>query len=901
MASSLEATLKRMNELQIAFVAKLGDRIKELSRVILQVDGSLAAKSEFNQKLLQQINVLAHNLAGTAGTFKHTVVYQKAKAIETLCLELLQESNTEITASWHKLLLELVVSLRGDVQLSGRPSIVESFSFPTTFSESGTDSTSSHEKNYYPVIVVDDDELLVNLIKEQAKHFEYHVIPLLSTEDLETAIDKYQPAAILIDVIFPDAKHSGIEMINQLKTKQKINCPVIFMSNRCDVTVRLDALRAGSDAYIVKPLDILELIRILDRLTRKLSNKKPRILLVDDDPLSSKFYELALTANDFICEVLLNPFDVINKAAAFAPDAILLDINMPNCNGFELAEIIRQDDSFTHIPLLFLTVSNTSEDEVHAMKSGGDDFLDKNADLSTLIAIIKGHVHRYKELDSVLARLKRDEIRFRSVTSSSNDAIISVDAKGRIVFWNEGAENIFGFLALETIGQPIELIIPPEHREKHHQGFGKLVEDKNSLITKRTIETTAIKKDHTLIDVELTYTKWISGNEKFYTTILRDITHRKQIEQELYNKEASLKAIVTSSGEGIITIDNSSVIETVNPKAAQIFGYQIEELIGQNVSILVPQPEKQHHDDYVLNSGLHAPRIIDHARELRGERKDGSLFSLELNVSPMQVNGERKFVGILHDITERKLFIDELLAAKAEAEAANKAKTQFLSSMSHELRTPLNAILGFTQILQTDTETPPNADQLDSLNHIYNAGMHLLALITEVLNLSRIESGNLEISIERVALVQCINECIEQLLPITAQSQVTINLPTEPNPGQILAINTDKIKLKQVINNLLSNAIKYNKPYGSVSVALADLGQTVSLSITDTGKGISEHLMSDLFKPFSRLGAEVGTIEGTGIGLTITKKLVEMMNGKIGVESEVNQGSTFWVELEKNL
>jgi len=895
MPKDLEATLQRINELQIAFIAKLGDRVKEISRLILQLDGSISAHAETNQQLLQTIEQRAHSLAGSAGTFKQTAIYNKAKAIELLSGELLDKNKAcAVNHYWHKLLLEFVVGLRGDVNISGRPAIVEDFNHPPADTTKKTLEIADLQTDHYPVIVVDDDDLLVGLIKEQAKHFGYNIIPLLSTESLEKTIDQYQPVAILIDVVFPDAKHSGIEIINELKAKDKIQCPVIFMSNRCDVEVRLDALRAGSNAYIVKPLEILELIRILDRLTDKLNRRKSRILIVDDDPLITQFYQIALSEEGFICEVILNPLEIINKISSFVPDAILLDVNMPDCDGFEIAQIIRQDDDFTHIPLFFLTADNTSEQEIQAMKSGGDDFLNKNTDIVTLIEIIKGHVQRYKELDSVLTRLKRDEIRFRSVTSSSNDGIISVDAKGRIVFWNEGAENIFGYHALETIGQPIELIVPLKNKEKQSSGFKKLLEDSMTAVCK-TLETCAIKKDGSLIDIELSYTEWISGSERLYTTIIRDISHRKQIEQQLQHKEASLNAIVTSSGEGIITIDDKGIIETVNPKAAQLFGYTVEELIGLNVSVLVPAPEKHRHDEYVINSELHAPRIIDHARELSGERKDGSTFFLELNVSPMQINGERKFVGILHDISERKQFINALLLAKGGAESANKAKNQFLSSMSHELRTPLNAILGFTQLLQADTDPPLTADQMESLSHIYDGGIHLLTLITQVLDLSKLEAGILQLKSESIALVEFTNEIVTQLKPLANKTNVSMSLLVIKNN---IFINADKMKLRQVITNLLSNAIKYNKPDGNVYVFLTPLRDKVRLSVADTGKGIAAELMQDLFKPFCRLGAEASAIEGTGIGLTITKKLLEMMGGQIGVESKLNEGSTFWIELE---
>ena len=888
----LEATLKRMDDLQIAFIAKLGEKVKELSRLILQLDGSISAKELHNQELLQKIHLLSHSLAGSAGTFKQTAVYHKAKAIEEVCHKVLQKTGSP--SNWHKYLLEFVVGLRADVQISGRPAILENFtSFLNAQEQKQYPSDDAHF--HYPVIVVDDDELLVSLIQEQAKHFEYNVIPLLSTENLELAVEKHHPAAILMDVVFPDAKHSGIEIINQLKAKNKINCPVIFMSNRCDMAVRLDALRAGSDAFIVKPLDILELIRVLDRLTQKLAKKKSRILIVDDEPLTAKLYQTALNGSGFLCETVINPMEVINKAANFNPDAILLDINMPGCNGFELAKVIRQDDAFSHIPILFLTAASGRDHEISAMNSGGDDFLDKNAGLSTLIAIIKGHVNRYKELDSLLARLKKDEVRFRSVTSSSSDAIISTDEKGRIVFWNEGAENIFGFHALEMVGHSLDLIIAPEHRGKYHENQQSFGINRIRPFIKHSVERKAIKKDKSQIDIELTYTDWAANNEKFYTAIIRDISVRKQIEQELHSKTAYLNAVISNSGEAIITTDAEGIIETANPKALQLFGYETDELLGENVSVLMSQTHREQHNECMQDSELVSVRMISQNRELNAVRKDGSLFTVELNISPMTVADKHKFVGILHDVSNRHQFLDKLLSAKIKAEAASKAKSRFLASMSHELRTPLNAIMGFTQLLQTDTDNFLNREQLESLNYIYEGGKNLLNLINKVLDLAEIEGGALHLEKEKFALGDFTNGLINQIKPLVIKSGLSIHNLTDESP---VFVETDKRKLKQVIHHLLSNAVKYNTANGKINVFLTRLENAVRLSVADTGKGISDTLLPELFEPFTRLGAEMGAIEGAGIGLALTKKLVELMDGKIGVVSKVGEGTIFWIELK---
>jgi len=236
----------------------------------------------------------------------------------------------------------------------------------------------------------------------------------------------------------------------------------------------------------------------------------------------------------------------------------------------------------------------------------------------------------------------------------------------------------------------------------------------------------------------------------------------------------------------------------------------------------------------------------------------------------------------------------DLALATASAERANQAKSEFISSMSHELRTPLNAILGFGQLLASDTFVLPPAKQREFTQHILKAGNHLLNLINEILDLAKIESANLMLSLEPVALADILGECRSMIEPAAAQRRVRMLFPADP-AGSVVA---DRTRLKQVLLNLLSNAIKYNRDGGTVIV---DAGSTpdgaVRLSVQDTGQGLRPDQLDAMFQPFNRLGQEGGTVEGTGIGLVVTKRLVELMGGRIGVSSTVGVGSVFWLEL----
>lgn len=235
--------------------------------------------------------------------------------------------------------------------------------------------------------------------------------------------------------------------------------------------------------------------------------------------------------------------------------------------------------------------------------------------------------------------------------------------------------------------------------------------------------------------------------------------------------------------------------------------------------------------------------------------------------------------------------------ARRQAEIANHAKSAFLSNMSHELRTPMNAVLGFGQLLESDDEL--NASQKDSVEEILRGGRHLLELINEVLDLAKIEAGRMEVSVGRVLVDELIAECTSLIAPMLASRNISLTVDAQPRQ----AVRGDKLRLKQIVLNLLSNAIKYNRDDGRVSLTVrriessSDSGSRVRISVIDTGSGIAPEKMPELFKPFSRLGAENSGIQGTGIGLTICRRLIELMDGTISAESAPGSGATFWFEL----
>lgn len=377
--------------------------------------------------------------------------------------------------------------------------------------------------------------------------------------------------------------------------------------------------------------------------------------------------------------------------------------------------------------------------------------------------------------------------------------------------------------------------------------------------------------------------------------VVQDITQRKLAELTSTEQQARLqifKHMIENVADGVVSINQSGAILSFNLAAEKLFGYRATEIIGRNVSLLMPEPYRSEHDSYLArhHAGQSAG-IIGKQRELTGQHKDGTIFPLELSITSMEIDKNKHYVGIIRDISERKQHDQELIAARDQAEQANKAKSEFLSSMSHELRTPMNAILGFGQLLEIEANI--NTDQADYVGEILKAGRHLLELINEVLDLSKIESGTMNLSMELLSCAELVDESVALVKPIAQAQGITINDITVG----AYAIRADHTRFKQVLLNLLSNAIKYNRPQGEVRIRADVENGQVRLKISDTGYGIPAARRQELFLPFSRLGAEESDIEGTGVGLTISRRLMNMMGGTVDMESQEGQGSTFWIEI----
>jgi PAS domain S-box-containing protein len=496
-----------------------------------------------------------------------------------------------------------------------------------------------------------------------------------------------------------------------------------------------------------------------------------------------------------------------------------------------------------------------------------------------------------------------------AILNSANFSIIATDEKGVIQLFNIGAESMLGYAAVEVVDKitPADIHDPQEVIERARSlslelattiapGFEALA-FKASRGIEDKYELTYIRKDGSRFPAIVSVTALRDGEGRIigYLLIGTDNSARKQVEEKLRWTEEGFRLMVESVTDcAIVMLDSDGNVVSWNTGAERIKGYRAEEIVGQHFSRFYPaQDIERGLPQRDLDAAADAKRL-----EVEGwrVRKDGSTFWANVVFTAIldAAGNARGFAKLTRDLTERRQVEETLTKAKRTAEKANLAKSDFLSSMSHELRSPLNAILGFAQLMESDA-TPATPSQKSSIAEILRAGWYLLELINEILDLAQIESGKLSLSQEPTSLVEVILECQAMIEPQAQRAGVRMTFPPPDPPRFVIA---DRTRLKQVLINLLSNAVKYNQIGGTVILdCVPSTPDRVRISIKDTGAGLSPEKLGQLFQPFNRLGQERGAVEGTGIGLVMSKRLVELMGGVIGVESSIGVGSVFWFEL----
>ncbi len=759
MTKDRKVVLDKLNGLRESYIAGLPAKLSSIDAAWDAFEGSEGEPGTF-----QDLHRLVHSIAGSGATFGFPTLSWAARNLEVL-IKTLIEGGHSLSQEHHRQIDSLLTGLRNAATESEELYCTPSLSLPRL----------AQNQSSIVVFVVEDDHHLAQELALQLHHAGYETSIFVTLEGFRNRMEKTPPAAILMDIIFPEGDLVGTEVINEIQHAREQRIPVIFMSVRDDITARLNAVRAGGTHYFTKPLKIEELIEALDEITTARPKDPYRVLIVDDDAPLSQMYAFALEQAGMCAVAVNDPMQALERIAEFRPELILMDVYMPNCQGTELATMIRQKRCYTNITIIFLSTETNFDKQMAALDLGGDDFLTKPVDLDSLIKMVRPRIKRVRALATLTRNLRNSEQQYRGVVENISSGIALVDRDMKILSFNP----------------------------RMLQWFPQLCQG----------------------DV--------------WDTPLHDLR------QDDHDSEPPW---ILCGRDG-----------------------RTHESVMQNS----------------VDGAIRHYRIVSSA-------------------IPDESGAVNKVIQMVEDITERVRAEVQLQQAKEAAletqhaaEAANRAKSEFLANMSHEIRTPLNAVLGFTELLDA---LITDSTQRSYLESIKTGGRNLLTLISDILDLSKIEAGKLEIHAEPTSITAIVHEMHQVFRQKLAEKHLDFLIEIESDIPEYLLL--DDVRVRQILLNLVGNAIKFTEQgYIKVSasvlisppVPLLDL----IIAVEDSGIGIPEAQQPAIFAAFTQQdGQSTKQYGGTGLGLTITKRLVNMMNGTIALKSDVNTGSTFAIVLK---
>ena len=543
--------------------------------------------------------------------------------------------------------------------------------------------------------------------------------------------------------------------------------------------------------------------------------------------------------------------------------------------------------------------------------------------------IVRAHLRDITRHKLDRQALEAQQQRHATLLRLSLNAIIMMNGDGEIIEWNPAAETMFGRARAEVLGADLaEIIVPPALRSQHRESLARQLRTGQSHILGQRVEVSALRADGTEFPVELTIARHDDASGPIFVASLRDITDRIQARSamqrardELENRVAErtrelsetnaqlqlkiadlqraeerlaasaqrLRGVLESISDAFVALDEKWRFTYINDQALRLMNKSCDELLGRDVE-----------------EGFAGVRDLVFEENWQQATRQGQPIKRETYYAPwkiwLEIHAYPSDEGLsiyFQDISVRRADQFALEEAKREADAANAAKSEFLGRISHELRTPLNAILGFGQLLD---KRDLNETQQESVDYILKSGAHLLELINEVLDISRVEAGQSELNLEAVALEEDIADACALVRPLADARAIRLHFNFALDVAAPTHVRADRQRFAQILINLLSNAIKYNFDGGEIEVSYqAAADDRVRISVRDSGPGIAPENLPRLFVPFERGAATNSAIEGTGLGLALTRGLVEAMDGEISVESAPGRGSTFSFELPRAL
>jgi protein-histidine pros-kinase len=487
---------------------------------------------------------------------------------------------------------------------------------------------------------------------------------------------------------------------------------------------------------------------------------------------------------------------------------------------------------------------------------------------------------------------KRVENMFRGLLEAAPDAIVGVNRHGLIQLVNAQTEALFGYSREELIGQPVEILIPENHRRAHPGLRESYFAAPRTRPMGAGIDLVARRRDGTAFPAEISLSSIETDDGILVSAAIRDVTERKRAEQRF-------RGLVEAAPDAMVIVDRDGRIQLVNAQTERMFGYARDELLGRPVELLVPRRFRamhpQHRSKYAAEP---KPRPMGAGLELHGLRKDGTEFPVEISLSPMDDEHGGIISAAIRDVTERKnaervqtLAYERERAASQRLREVDALRADFLSTVSHELRTPLTTIKGFADLLHSQWDEVPDAQRLELVGRISRAGGRLDSLIGDLLDFSRLERGEIRIDLRPLDLRTVVDNCVDRSASALERHQVVVDIPTQ------LPVLADESALCRVVENLLTNAAKFAAPGTMITVRGQEASGNVVLTVADQGPGIPQAELPRIFDRFYRVGGQTNKVPGTGIGLAIVKEFTEAQRGTVTVTSTLGEGTEFTVQL----
>lgn len=722
------------------------------------------------------------------------------------------------------------------------------------------------------VLIVDDTLANIQILELVLKQAGLSISVATSGTIALEIINEDKPDLILLDIMMPDI--NGYEVCRKLKENDETkDIPVIFITALGETKDLIKGFELGAADYIVKPFQEKEvLVRI-----------KTQLLL-------RKNIREATSLSKFPSE---NPHPVLRVSEEFK----LLYANVP------AQMLLAKHKCHTGEPVPE-NYRKAVEEAMHSSTgSVFEVYHDSQYYLYNIIRVPDEGYYNFYGSDITANRdiahtLQKNEARIRSIIDQAVDCIVTINEMGKIQAVNPATVRTFQYLESELIGETIKALIPgpsasrPDNQFLNNSGkvLPKLVGQKH--------EFWGLRKDGQQLSLSTTISGVLIGEERTFTLIMRDITEKRKADLELQESKEHISKIIESALDAIIMMDSDGKIIAWNFQAETIFGWAEDEAIGKNLAELIIPGQFQEAHRRGLRKFLETGEgpVLNTRIEISAIRKYGQEFPVELSITPIAHGGKLNFSGFIRDLTEKKKAEKELQDATKAAQAASKAKSEFLANTSHEIRTPLNAITGFSRILlKLLNQNKIDEDFEQYLGIIIRSGENLTEVINNVLDLSKIESGKMELHKEPFDL----KVVIKSLVSIYKHQAMEKNIEFEYRFDKNLEglIISDRVKLNQILTNLISNAIKFTEK-GIINIEVQKQSNKIHFTVKDSGIGISESKIDIVFNAFEQADSSTTrNYGGSGLGLAITKKMTELLGGEIGLESVEGKGSEFYFDI----